>query len=184
MVSALSLWLPVLLSAVFVFIASSIIHMVLKYHGNDYKAVPSEDAVMDALRSFNIGEGEYFIPYVNDAKQRQTDEFKAKTEKGPVAFLTVIPGAYNMGGKLVTWFIYSILVGFCTAYMAGLALEAGSHYMAVFRFTGTAAFVGYALALVQNSIWYGRGWSNTFKLMGDGFIYALITACTFGWLWP
>ena len=184
MVSALSLWLPVLLSAVFVFIVSSIIHMVLKYHGNDYKAVPSEDAVMDALRSFNIAEGEYFIPYVNDPKQRETDEFKAKIEKGPIAFLTVIPGAYDMGGKLVMWFVYSILVGFCTAYMAGLAMEAGAHYMAVFRFTGTAAFVGYALALMQNSIWYGRGWGNTLKSMGDGFIYALVTAGTFGWLWP
>jgi len=32
MVSLAALWLPILLAAVFVFIASSIIHMVLPYH--------------------------------------------------------------------------------------------------------------------------------------------------------
>lgn len=184
MVSALSLWLPVLLSAVFVFIISSIIHMVLTYHRSDYQAVPSEDEVMDALRPFGLAEGEYFIPYVDDPKQRETDEFKAKIEKGPVALLTVIPGAYNMGGKLVMWFVYSLLVGLFTAYVAGLALDLGAHYLAVFRFTGAVAFCGYALALLQNSIWYGRSWGNTLKSMADGFIYALVTAGTFGWLWP
>ena len=184
MVSALSLWLPILLSAVFVFIVSSVIHMVLNYHGNDYQAVPSEDDVMDALRSFDIPEGEYFLPHVSDAKQRGTDEFKAKIEKGPVAFLTVIPGGYNMGGKLAMWFLFSIIVGLFAAYLAGHALEPGAHYLAVFRFTGAAAFGAYALALMQNSIWYGRGWGNTLQSMADGFVYALVTAGTFGWLWP
>ena len=184
MISALSLWLPVLLSAVFVFIVSSIIHMVLTYHRNDFKRVPSEDGIMDALRSFNIQQGEYVMPHVDDPKQRETEEFKAKIEKGPVAYLTVIPGAYNLGRKLAMWFLFSILVGLFTAYIAGLALEPGTHYMAVFRFTGTAAFGGYALALLQNSIWYGRSWRTTLKSLADGFIYALVTAATFGWLWP
>lgn len=184
MIGALTLWLPILLSAVFVFIVSSIIHMVLTYHRSDFKAVPSEDGVMDALRPFNIPEGEYFIPYVDDPKQRETDEFKAKVEKGPVAFMTVIPANYNMGPKLAMWFLYSILVGLFTAYVAGLALDPGAHYLAVFRFTGAAAFCGYALALMQNSIWYGRSWGNTLKSMADGFIYATVTAGTFGWLWP
>jgi len=184
MISAMSLWLPVLLSAVFVFIVSSIIHMVLTYHRNDFKSVPGEDDVLDALSPFNIPEGEYFIPFVNEPKQRESEEFKAKVAKGPVAFLTVIPANYKMGGKLAMWFIYSLLVGLLTAYVAGLALDAGSHYMAVFRFTGTVAFSAYALALMQNSIWYGRGWGNTLKSMGDGFVYALVTAGTFGWLWP
>jgi len=184
MIGAFSLWLPILLSAVFVFAASSIIHMVLRYHNSDFKGVPAEDDVMDALSAFNIPHGEYFIPHVEDAKQRETDEFKAKLEKGPVAFLTVIPANYNMGGKLLMWFLYSILVSLLTAYVAGLGLEPGAHFMAVFRFTGTVAFGGYALALMQNSIWYGRSWSTTLKSMADGFIYATVTAGTFGWLWP
>ena len=184
MISALSLWLPVLLSALGVFIVSSVIHMVLTYHRNDFKGVPSEDGVMDALRSFNIPQGEYFMPFIDDPKQRETDEFKAKEQKGPVAYLTVISADYKLGKKLVSWFLYSILVGLFTAYTAGLALEPGAYYMQVFRFTGTAAFGGYALALMQNSIWYGRNWSTTLKSMADGFVYPLVTAGIFGWLWP
>ena len=184
MVPALSLWLPVMLSAVFVFIVSSIMHMVIKYHSNDMKALPKEDEVMGALQPFNIEAGEYFMPYISDMKQRDTDEFKAKLAKGPVAFLIVVPDAYNMGGKLFMWFVYSLLVSLFTAYVAGIALAPGAHYLAVFRITGTVAFVGYSLALIQNSIWYGRSWGSTLKYMLDGFLYALVTAGTFGWLWP
>jgi len=45
-------------------------------------------------------------------------------------------------------------------------------------------FGGYALALLQNSIWYKRAWNFTLKSMADGLVYALLTAGTFGWLWP
>lgn len=184
MVPALSMWLPILLSAVFVFVVSSVIHMVFKYHQKDMRSLPDEDGVMAALQPFNIGAGEYFMPYISDLKQRESDEFKAKLEKGPVAFLTVVPGAYDMGGKLLTWFIYSLLVGLFTAYIAGIALAPGADYLTVFRITGAVAFVGYSLALIQNSIWHGRGWGSTGRYLVDGFIYALVTAGTFGWLWP
>jgi len=59
MVPAISLWLPILLSAVTVFLASSVIHMVLTYHRSDFKGLPSKDQVMDALRAFNIPPGEF-----------------------------------------------------------------------------------------------------------------------------
>jgi hypothetical protein len=184
MVPALSLWLPILLSAVFVFIVSSVMHMVLRYHASDMQALPDEDGVMDALQPFDIQPGEYFMPHISDFKQRESEEFKAKLARGPVAFLTVVPDAYNMGGKLVMWFVYSLLVGLFAAYVAGIAVAPGGHYLAVFRVTGAVAFVGYALALIQNSIWYGKSWSSTAKYLLDGFIYALVTAGTFGWLWP
>jgi len=43
MVSIISLWLPILLSAVAVFLVSSVIHMVFQYHKTDFKKIPSED---------------------------------------------------------------------------------------------------------------------------------------------
>jgi hypothetical protein len=61
---------------------------------------------------------------------------------------------------------------------------AGSPYLAVFRFVGVTAFIGYSVALWQMSIWYHRSWSTTAKATVDGLIYALLTAGTFGWLWP
>jgi len=54
MVPLMSLSIPILLSAVVVFVASSVIHMVLRYHQNDFKRIPAEDDVMLALRPFNM----------------------------------------------------------------------------------------------------------------------------------
>ncbi len=185
MVSIASLWLPILLSAVLVFIASSIIHMVLPYHHNDFKKVPDEDRVMDALRPFNIPPGEYVLPCAGGPAGMKTPEFQEKVVKGPVAFMTVLPpGMPGMTGSLVQWFVYCIIVGGLAAYVAGRALAPGAAYLEAFRFSGTAAFLAYGVALWQNSIWYKRAWSTTLKSTFDSLIYALLTAGSFGWLWP
>jgi len=184
-VSVMSLWLPILLSAVIVFVVSSIIHMLLPYHNNDFGKVPAEDEVMDALRKFEIPPGEYVVPYAGSPKAMGTPEFTEKLEKGPALFMTVVPkGPPAMGASLVQWFVYSIVVGIFAAYVAGRALEPGAHYLAVFRFAGCTAFAAYALGLWQSSIWYKRAWSTTLKSTFDGLVYALLTAGTFGWLWP
>jgi hypothetical protein len=185
MVSVFSLWLPIFLSAVFVFIISSVIHMVLGYHRNDFIQVPSEDDVMESLRKFNIPPGDYVIPRASSSKEMQSAEFIEKTKKGPVAFMTVMEsGPPKMGMNLALWFVYSVLVAIFAAYVASRALPPAADYLAVFRFAGVTAFVGYSLALLQNSIWYKRNWSATLKSMFDGLIYGLLTAGTFGWLWP
>lgn len=185
MVSVLSLWLPILLSAVIVFLVSSLIHMVLGYHRTDFRKVPSEDQVMDALREFGIPPGDYVIPHAGSSKEMGSPEFIEKATKGPVAFMTVYPsGPPAMGKNLVQWFVYCVVVGIFAAYIGGRAVGPGADYLEVFRFTGCTAFVGYALALWQNSIWYRRAWSTTLKSTFDGLIYGLLTAGTFGWLWP
>ena len=185
MVSLTSLWLPIVLSAVFVFVVSSVIHMLLPYHQNDFDKLPAEDDVMDALRRFNIPPGDYVMPRPANAKERATPEFTAKMNKGPIAFMTVYPsGPPSMGQSLVLWFLLSIVVSIFAGYLASRAVPAGGDYLAVFRFAGATAFAGYGLALLQNSIWYKRKWSTTFKSVFDSLIYALVTAGTFGWLWP
>jgi hypothetical protein len=185
MVSIVSLWLPILLSAAAVFIISSIIHMVVGYHNTDFKKIPSEDQVMDDLRKVNIPPGDYVMPYAAGNKERNTQEYKDKINKGPVAFVTMFPaGQMNMGSSLMQWFLYSVIVGIFAAYVAGRAVPPGTDYISVFRFAGCTAFVGYSLALMQNSIWYRKNWTATIKSMFDGLIYALFTAGIFGWLWP
>lgn len=184
MVPALSLWLPTLLSAVYVFIASSLVHMLLKYHTRDYRKLPSEDELMADLRKYAIEPGEYYMPYIIDMKQRETAGYQEKLEKGPVGFMTITSSDYAMGKSLAQWFVYCLLVGFFTAYVAGLALEPGAAFMAVFRIVGTVAMGSYFLALIQDSIWYKRSWGTTGRYLLDGFIYALGTAAIFAWLWP
>jgi len=185
MVSILSLWLPILLSGVFVFVASALIHMVLKYHNGDFGRAPSEDAVMEALRPFNIPPGEYMLPHADTNEERQSDAFKAKADKGPVALLNVFPnGMPGMTSPLIQWFVYCVVVSVFAAYIASRAVDPGDPYLEVFRFAGCTAFVGYGLAHIQASIWYRRKWSVTTKNLIDALVYGLLTGGTFGWLWP
>lgn len=184
MVPALSLWLPIVLSAVGVFVVSSIVHMFLPWHRGDFSPVPNEDAAMDALRP--VPPGDYIMPYAGSPEAMKDPAFIEKRNRGPVVFMTVYPlhKATSMGPQLMMWFLYSLIVSLFAAYMAGRAVGPGADYLEVFRFAGTSAFGAYSLALMQNSIWYGRRWSTTLKSMLDGFLYACITAGFFGWLWP
>lgn len=185
MIGIVSLLLPILLSAVIVFIASSIIHMALPWHKNDYLQVPNEDKVMDALRPFNIPSGDYMIPRASSMQDMKSPEFTEKLKKGPVMIFTTWSNAStSMGPMLILWFLYSVMIGIFAAYVAGRALQVGASYLQVFRFVGVTAFLGYSGALWQMSIWYRRSWTTTIKSTIDGLIYALLTAGVFGWLWP
>jgi hypothetical protein len=185
MVPLASLWLPIFLAAVLVFVASSVIHMLLPYHRSDYRKVPSEDQVMEALRRFNIPPGDYLVPCPEGPSGMNNPEFLAKRDKGPVLMATVWPSEPpSMGKSLSLWFVYSLIVGLFAGYVAAITLPAGAAYMTVFRVTATVAFAAYALALWQNTIWYNRDWTITAKSTFDGLIYGLLTGGAFGWLWP
>jgi hypothetical protein len=187
MVPVTSLWLPILLSAVVVFVASSIIHMFLPYHRNDLRRLPGdkEDAVLEALRRLSVTPGDYGAPHPGSAAGMNDPAFVAKRTKGPVAFMTIAPGGPpSMAANLVQWFLYSIVVSVFAAYVTGLTLGPGADYMMAFRLASVTTFMGYALALPQHSIWYHRDWGTTIRSMIDGVIYGLLTGGVFGWLWP
>jgi hypothetical protein len=185
MVPLLSLPIPILLSAVIVFVVSAIIHMVLPYHRNDFRRLPRESEVLAALRPFKIPPGDYMMPYGGSPAAMKDPAYLEKMQKGPVVLATVLPsGPPAMGSSLLLWFLYCNVIAVFAGYIAGRALPPGADYLEVFRFVGTAAFMGYALALLQNSIWYRRSWAATLKSVFDGLVYALLTAGTFGWLWP
>lgn len=185
MTTIAALWLPILISAVIVFMASSIIHMGPLWHRNDHPALPDQDRVMDALQPFRLQPGEYMLPRAKDMKDCQAPEFVEKLKRGPVLLMTVIPnGPVTMSKNLVQWFIYTLVVSALAAYIAGATLPAGTPYLSAFRVAGATAFIAYAVGLWQQSIWYSRPWSTTLKLTLDGLIYSLLTGGTFGWLWP
>ncbi len=185
MVSLVALWLPVVLAAVLVFVVSSIVHMVLPYHRHDKKGLPDEEAARAALGKQDLAPGQYGIPYVSDMKQMKDPAFVRKLEEGPVAFLTVLPkGQCKMWKNLVQWFVYSIALSVCVAYLAGRALPPGTAYLLVFRVTGTAAWLGYSGAVVADGIWQGQPWSTVWKHVFDGLLYGLVTAGAFASMWP
>ena len=186
MVSVMDLWLPILLSAVAVFLASFVLHMLLKYHESDVRKLPDEDGVLGAIRRANTPPGDYVLPHATMATMN-SPEYVAKRSAGPVGLLTVMPGGPpTMTKELINWFIYSLVVSIFAAYLTSRALghHDAVHYLDVFRFAGTTAFLGYGLAQLQESIWWGRQWSTTLKNLFDALVYALLTAGVFGWLYP
>ncbi|HXJ03932.1 MAG TPA: hypothetical protein VNH65_02470 [Candidatus Acidoferrum sp.] len=179
-----ALWLPILLSAVIVFIASSIMHTVLPYHNSDYRKLPEEDAVLAALRSAGVTRGLYHFPHCNH-KDMKTPAMQEKFKQGPVGFVTIFPsGPVSMPKFLVQWFIYCLLISFVVAYLAAHTVAPGAPFRHVLRAVGTAAFLGYGLGTFINAIWKGQTWSMTLKEVFDGAVYAILTAGTFAWFWP
>ena len=185
MVPITALWLPILLSTVIVFVASSILHMLLPIHKGDYHKLPEEDKVLDAIRAAGLTPHQlYHFPYTTH-KEMKSPEIVEKFKRGPVGLLTLFPsGSPAMGKFMGQWFVYCLVIGIFVAYLTGRTRAAGTPYLEIFRVAGTTAFLGYAGALVQDSIWKGQSWGVTLKHVVDGLIYGLLTAGTFGWLWP
>jgi hypothetical protein len=185
MVPLTSLLIPIVVSAVLVFVASSIIHMFTPIHRNDVRRLPKEDEVMNALRPFNIPPGDYAMPHAGSHANVKNPEFLSKVSKGPVMFMTVMTnGMPSMGQSMALWFLYCLVVSLVAGYIASRAVGPDAEYLEVFRFAGTTAFASYSLGLFQNSIWWHRNWGTTLRGVLDGLIFGLLTAGTFGWLWP
>ncbi|HET9664236.1 MAG TPA: hypothetical protein VFP00_08405 [Burkholderiales bacterium] len=179
--SIAALWLPILVSAVIVFVTSALVWMVMPWHKSDFRKLPDEDGARAALRGLPVGC--YMMPYCKDPAELKDEAVRQKFIEGPQAFITVAPnGLPGMTPKMVMSFVYYIVVGAFCAYVVGRTLPPDADYMQVFRVAGTTAFLAYGLAYVQDSIWFSRPWSLTAKSVGDALLYGLLTAGVFGWL--
>jgi len=177
----IDLWLPILAAAVIMYFASTLIWVLFKWHNADYKKTNDEEGVRVALRGNKPGF--YLLPYYLDPGDLKRPDVKQKYDDGPLAYITMIPnGVPAMGPKLISMFVYFLLVGVLCAYFVSRTLAPDADYLAVFRVAGTVAFVANSMALVPESIWFGRPWSITAKNFVDALIYALLTGGVFGWL--
>lgn len=185
MTGHLALWLPILVSAVIIFVASSLVHMVLPWHKHDYVAIPNEAAVADALRPFAIPPGDYMMPRPAEREDLKSPEFAARVRQGPNLVVTFLPNEpWAMGRNLGLWFVYCLVVSFFAALAVVIALPTGYEHTTVFHLAVLSAFLGYTAAIWQMAIWYRRSWGTTLRATVDGLIYAILTGATFVWLWP
>ncbi|MGH7753199.1 MAG: hypothetical protein ACREN5_10305 [Gemmatimonadales bacterium] len=170
MITIASLWLPILVAAVAVFVASSIMHMVLTYHRADYHALPNEERVLEAVGGANLTPGVYMYPYSSSMKEMGTPAMMEKFKRGPVGLLTALPAGPPTMPKLLTqWFVFCLVVGVFAAYVASRALGPGAPFMSVFRMVGTVGFLGYVGAEATNVIWRGQPWGTTAEPQGGGW---------------
>ncbi|MFC2084226.1 hypothetical protein ACFLS9_04140 [Bacteroidota bacterium] len=185
MVTIVSLWLPILLSAVVVWIASFVVWTILPHHKSDFKSFPDEESTRNSLKPQNLSPGQYNIPHVPSRESLKDEEFRKKFEDGPVGFFTVLPSKLpDMGKPMVQSFLYFLIVGFIVAYIASRTISGTADYLAVFRVVGTVTWLAYGTGVVLDSIWFGRPWGFTIKHLLDSLFYGLLTAGIFGWLWP
>lgn len=185
MVPTTSLWSPILLSAVLVFLASSLSHAVLQLHRSDYKKVPGESEIVDLLRRHAIPPGDYLFPRPGSRAEMQEPAFQEKWKTGPVGLMTLMPGGGRpMGRTFALWFLYCAVGAVFAAHLAGRALPPGAGAGAVFRLVAVAAFAVYALALWQDAIWYGRSFATMLRFTADAVAYAGLTGAAHAWLWP
>lgn len=177
------LWLPILVAAVAVFVVSSVVHMALPMHKNDMQKLPGEDQLLAAMRAHKVAPGSYMFPCASSMKDMESPEMKAKYAQGPIGNMNVI-ASMSIGRSLGQWFVLSLVISACAAYLAGMVLGPGADAKTIFRLTSTAALLGYGLSHVQDSIWKGVGWGISVKFVFDGLLYALATGAAFAWLWP
>ena len=184
MVSLAQLWLPIVVAAVGVFVASSLIHMIFKWHNSDYRKLPNEDDVRKVVGGSNAP-GQYFIPYCTDPSEFKKPEVVQKFVDGPVAMLVVRPsGPPTMGMQLGLWFAFNIVIAICAAYLAAKSIPAGASAGQIARVVCTVTFLAYAGGSVTGSIWMGKPWASTAKEVLDALIYGVVSALAFAWLWP
>jgi len=179
-----ALWLPILLSSIIVFVASSIMHVLLPYHRGDYAKLPDEDKVMPALRAAGLQRGLYVFPF-GTHQDMKSPAMIEKYNQGPVGMMTIFPTGQPFMPKFMgLWFVYCLIIAFFVAYLAAHTIAPGTYYLAVFRVVGSAAFLTFGLGPLANAVWKGMPWSFVLKEVIDGLVYALLMAGTFGWLWP
>jgi hypothetical protein len=177
----IDLWLPILVSAGVCFVISALMWAALKYHESDYKKTSDEESVRSALKGNKPGF--YLLPFYTDQAELKKPEVKQKYVDGPLAYITMLPnGVPAMGPRLISMFVFFVVIGVLCAYFVSRTLAPEADYLAVFRIAGTVAFIANSLALVPESIWFGRPWSMTIKSFIDALIYGLLTGGVFGWL--
>lgn len=182
MVALSALWLPILVSAVVVFVASNVLWMALPFwRRGDYGQLPDEKSVIDAL--VPAESGQYMVPCVNWNKL--TPEQRAEMESKPMALVLVRnPAQFNFVKGLTQWLVYAVVVAVFVAYITSHACGRGTPYLEVFRFAGTVGFLPFGFHSMTDAIWYGKPWSVVVKDVIDGLIYGLLMGGVFGWLWP
>lgn len=182
----LSLWLPILLSAVVVFVISSLIHMVIKWHAPDYRGFANEDAVREVIRAGNPTPGRYVVPHCADMKQMSAETMLKKYREGPVGHIVLAaPGVPNMGKYLGLWFLWSLAIAVVAAFLATRLLGLDpNHARAAAKLVGAVTFIAHGFGTVQESIWMARPWSSSAKYLLDAALYAVGSGGVFLWLWP
>lgn len=179
----MQLWLPILLSALAVWMSSAIGWMLVNHHARDHRALPDEERSLDALRALKLPPGTYLFPFAGSHSKAHQAEMKAKWERGPTGTLRIW-GKVNMGAcmaqSMIVYLVTSVLIG----YIGAMAIPRGADFGHVFQVLGTAGVLAYCVGGVPGDIWFQQSRRAIAVGILDGIIFGLITGAIFAALWP
>lgn len=185
MVSVIDLWLPILVSAVLVFIGGAIAWMVLPHHKKEWKGLPDETRFGEALKSIGVQPGLYIFPHCPDPKAMKEDAaLKARWDNGPWGTLNLWKSQPSFGKNLAMTFLTYVVISVFVAYVTSRAEPAGASYLDVFQVSGAVAFCAYVFAHIPNGIFFGKPLMSHVNDTLDGLAFALLTAGCFAAFWP
>ncbi|MFT3807062.1 hypothetical protein [Arenimonas sp.] len=180
-----AVWLPILVAAIGVFVASALIHMLFRWHHSDFRRLPDEDAAAAALRSKPLPPGQYTLPYCDGMKEMQTEEMQKRYRDGPIAVLIVRkPGIPGMGPILFQWFLLNLAIATIAAMLVLQVVGLQAHPHAAGHLVGMISLLAYGCGSVTNGIWFAKPWGTVAKDLLDALIYGTVSAFAFVWLWP
>ncbi len=178
------LWLPILLSAAVVWIASAIVWMALPHHKRDFIALPDEDAFMDHVRRSGIEPGNYVFPDFRDRETMSSEKTQKALKEGPVGHLSVWRTPLTMGDKMVATFVVYLVVSTLIGYLTRVALPGPAPFAKVFQVAATAGILSYSFSFIPNAVWFGSYKRTIVASFLDGIFFGLITGAIFAWRWP
>jgi hypothetical protein len=179
----LQLWLPIIVSAVVVFVASFLVWVVLPHHKRDVKALPDEKALTDHLQQLNLAPGVYLWPNCAGADPK-SEEFKGRCEAGPWGSLNIRGSKPKFELNLVLVFVFYLVVSVFVGYITMHARPAGSAFSPVFQVAGATAILGYCAGSIPGAIFFGKPGRFVVTELIDNLAYGLLTGIVFAWLWP
>ncbi|MBL8746499.1 MAG: hypothetical protein JNK58_09110 [Phycisphaerae bacterium] len=181
-----ALWMPIVLSAVAVWIASALGWMVVGHHKKDWIGLPNEDAFTSAVRALNLPPGNYGFPHAEDCHKAMKDpEFQNKWKNGPVGLVQIWKPDGSMAKPMLLTFIVYLVTGVLIAYLGWNAFRGESpSFAAAFRVLGTAGILAYTISHIPSGIWFQSYPRAILMCIIDGVIYGLITGAIFAAMWP
>lgn len=177
--SVFELWIPILLAGLATHILSTLFWTVLPNHKTEWQALSNEDDFY-RLQAGKIPAGQYMFPYPSSGEVINSDEYKAKTNKG-TGMLIVWDGPLNMGKAIGLTLVAFMVIAFVIGYLASMGLDKGADFMTVFRFVTTAGLLAHISARFPNIFWFRKKIAMDIV---DGVAFAFATGLIFAWLWP
>lgn len=185
------LWLPILVSAVAVWVAGAVIWMALPHHKKDMAELPNPKEVIEQIRAMGLPPGNYAFPGGGCGKEAMKDpEVQRCWKEGPLGILSLWKTPPKMGPSMIGTFCVNLAVSITIGYLAWVALgsavvEGGPRltFLSVFQVTGTAGILAYGFSHIPSALWFGASKRAIAMNIIDGVVYGLITGAIFAWLW-